>query len=209
MLPIRWDLGQFPVPIADDVLSLDQPASDPPHGERHERRIEHLELHRNILAVEPDRIDVGFQLAQYFVVCVIGKCSRLEIGREADVQHIRRVFRRTKSLRVGRTERHELRPEALPDLRVGIGFFQIHVRQGRNPFEIGQRRHVHDREARQLRLGDFVGFVLDDCCEHHSFQSREKAIGEVVLRALKERLAVSVLVTKGRARRIIRLIIKN
>ena len=58
-------------------------------------------------------------------------------------------------------------------------------------------------------FGDFQGFTLDDCCERHVFKSRQKEIGEVVLRALKDRLVVSVLVTKGKDPRIVRLLIKS
>jgi hypothetical protein len=56
--------------------------------------------------------------------------------------------------------------------------------------------------------GDFVAFVVDDCCEHRTFESREKGIGDLVLRALKERLAVMI-VTAGKERRIVRLVVKG
>jgi hypothetical protein len=56
-------------------------------------------------------------------------------------------------------------------------------------------------------FGDFVGFVLDDCCEHRAFDSREKEIGDLVLRALKERLNLMV-VTAGKEHRIVRLMVK-
>jgi hypothetical protein len=56
-------------------------------------------------------------------------------------------------------------------------------------------------------FGDFVGFVLDDCCEHWTFDSREKEIGDLVLRALKERLNLMV-VTAGKEHRIVRLMVK-
>jgi hypothetical protein len=46
-------------------------------------------------------------------------------------------------------------------------------------------------------FGDFVGFVVDDCGEHRAFESRAKEIGELALRALKERLTLMV-VTAGR-----------
>jgi hypothetical protein len=56
-------------------------------------------------------------------------------------------------------------------------------------------------------FGDFVGFVLDDCCEHRAFDTREKEIGDLVLRALKERLSLMV-VTAGKEHRIVRLMVK-
>ena len=43
-------------------------------------------------------------------------------------------------------------------------------------------------------FGDFEGFVLESCCERHSFKVCEKGIGEVVLRACRERMAVTVFV---------------
>jgi hypothetical protein len=57
-------------------------------------------------------------------------------------------------------------------------------------------------------FGDFIGFVMDDCCEHRAFESREKEIGELVLRALKERLTLMV-VTVGKKHRIVRLVVKG
>ena len=99
-----------------------------PFGQRHEQRIEHLELHRHVLAVELHRVDVGFQLAQQPVVCLVCECRGLEIGRQADMQHIRRLFRRPEGLRIGRAQRHQSRLEALPHLGIGVGLLQIHVR---------------------------------------------------------------------------------
>jgi hypothetical protein len=57
-------------------------------------------------------------------------------------------------------------------------------------------------------FGDFVGFVLEDCCEHRAFDSRGKEIGDLVLRALKERLNLMV-VTAGKEHRIVRLMVKT
>jgi hypothetical protein len=57
-------------------------------------------------------------------------------------------------------------------------------------------------------FGDFVGFVMDDCCEHRSFESRARAIGDLALRALKERLTLTV-VTAGKDHRIVRLVVKG
>lgn len=48
--------------------------------------------------------------------------------------------------------------------------------------------------------GDFCGFVLDECCARHAFETRERAIGELVLRACQDglRLCVTVDGTCGR-----------
>jgi hypothetical protein len=57
-------------------------------------------------------------------------------------------------------------------------------------------------------FGDFVGFVLDDCCERRTYKCHERPIGELVLRALKERLILMV-ATAGKERRIVRLVVKG
>ncbi len=56
--------------------------------------------------------------------------------------------------------------------------------------------------------GDFTGFVLDDCCERVVFESREKEIGELALRALHDRLRLTVF-TADKSRRIVRLVVKG
>jgi hypothetical protein len=57
-------------------------------------------------------------------------------------------------------------------------------------------------------FGDFVGFVLDDCCERRTYESRERQIGDLALRALKERL-ILMLTTAGKEHRIVRLVVKG
>ena len=57
-------------------------------------------------------------------------------------------------------------------------------------------------------FGEFIGFVLDDCCEQRAFDSREREIGNLVLRALKERLTLMV-ATAGKGHRIVRLVVKG
>jgi hypothetical protein len=61
-------------------------------------------------------------------------------------------------------------------------------------------------------FGDFEGFILsscsDSCSEKHLFRSREKAIGEIVLRACKERLLVSVLVEGKEPEKICKIVIR-
>ena len=106
------------------------------------------------MAIQLHRVDVRFQLPKQQVVFLICECRGLEVCRQADMQDIRRLFRRTEGLRIGRAERHQSRLEPFPYLGIGIGLLEVHFRQRRDAFEIGQRRHVHDRKTRQLRLGD-------------------------------------------------------
>jgi hypothetical protein len=57
--------------------------------------------------------------------------------------------------------------------------------------------------------GDLEGFVLADCCGTHSFTTREKEIGKVVLRACKSRLTVSVFVPRTGPRRIQKVVLRR
>ena len=57
-------------------------------------------------------------------------------------------------------------------------------------------------------FGDFEGFVLSDCCGSHAFKTRERMIGEIALRACKERLLLSVYVERGHEYRILKLVIR-
>jgi hypothetical protein len=57
-------------------------------------------------------------------------------------------------------------------------------------------------------FGELEGFELRDCCETHGFTTRERGIGELALRACRERLTVSVYATVDRRRRICRLVIR-
>ena len=115
-----------------------------PFGQRDEQRIEHFELHWNVTAIQRHRVDVGFQLPKQFVMLRICKCRRLEVCRQADVKHVCGLFRWTERLRIRRAERHQARREPFPYLGIGIRLVQVHFRQLRDPFEIGQGRHVHD-----------------------------------------------------------------
>jgi hypothetical protein len=42
--------------------------------------------------------------------------------------------------------------------------------------------------------GEFTGFVLDDCCERHTFHSRVKSVGDLALRACRDALTLCVTV---------------
>jgi hypothetical protein len=57
-------------------------------------------------------------------------------------------------------------------------------------------------------FGDFEGFALDDCKGAHPFKTRQQDIGEIALRACKERLLLSVYVECGDECRICRLVIR-
>jgi hypothetical protein len=57
-------------------------------------------------------------------------------------------------------------------------------------------------------FGDFSGFVLEDCCEHRAFECGRREIGDLVLRALRERLALMI-VTVGKDRKIVRLVVRG
>jgi hypothetical protein len=52
--------------------------------------------------------------------------------------------------------------------------------------------------------GDFTGFVLEECCDRHTYETRERAIGDLALRACRERLRVCVTIGEKNGR-IVRL----
>jgi len=57
-------------------------------------------------------------------------------------------------------------------------------------------------------FGDFAGFVLESCGERHNFSTREKGVGELVMRACRERLLLSVDVKKKGGERIREIIVR-
>jgi hypothetical protein len=57
-------------------------------------------------------------------------------------------------------------------------------------------------------FGDFEGFVLCDCHGMHAFKTRQREIGEIALRACKDRLRMSVYVKGRRDHRICKLVIR-
>jgi hypothetical protein len=57
-------------------------------------------------------------------------------------------------------------------------------------------------------FGDFEGFVLSDCAGAHNFRTRQRGIGELVLRACKEELPLSVYVENAKEHRILKLIVR-
>ena len=56
-------------------------------------------------------------------------------------------------------------------------------------------------------FGEFEGFVLCDCWETHTFKTRERGIGEIALRACRERFPVSVYVAPDNRQHICRIVI--
>lgn len=56
-------------------------------------------------------------------------------------------------------------------------------------------------------FGDFEGFVIESCCERHSFKSCEKGIGEIVLRACRDRMVVTVYVEQPPRNKIREIVI--
>jgi hypothetical protein len=57
-------------------------------------------------------------------------------------------------------------------------------------------------------FGDFEGFVLDTCAEGTLFRSRERGIAEIILRACRERLLISVFVEKTPPHKICQLVVR-
>jgi hypothetical protein len=58
-------------------------------------------------------------------------------------------------------------------------------------------------------FGDFEGFVLDVCCsESIRFKTRESGIANLVLRACRDRLLLSVFVERGSAQKICKLAVR-
>jgi len=57
-------------------------------------------------------------------------------------------------------------------------------------------------------FGDFEGFVLGTCAQHHSFKCREQGVAKLVLQACKDRLLISVCLDGNRPGKIERIIIR-
>jgi hypothetical protein len=57
-------------------------------------------------------------------------------------------------------------------------------------------------------FGHLEGFVLADCCERHTYRTREREIGELVLRAGREGLLVTVTGKRGCSQEIWRILVR-
>jgi hypothetical protein len=52
-------------------------------------------------------------------------------------------------------------------------------------------------------FGDFIGFILESCSDHHHVSSHEKGVAEIVLRACREGCTVTVCLGEHGLRKII------
>jgi hypothetical protein len=57
-------------------------------------------------------------------------------------------------------------------------------------------------------FGDFEGFVLESCETRHRFRSSEKGVERVVMRALRDRLLISVCTRHGAEERIVEIVVR-
>ncbi len=80
----------------------------------------------------------------------------LEVGRQADLEHVDLRVGRTERLRVRAAKGHPPGVEIVPDRGIGVAMPARVGRDSGNALEVGQRRHVHDRNARNVGLGDRI-----------------------------------------------------
>lgn len=97
----------------------------------------------------------------------------------------------------------------------GLGGNSLEILPSPNGVPVRDRVKVYEKEYTGKVsevifdcFGDFEGFVLSDCCSTHAFKTRERGIEEVVLRACKEQLLLSVFVKGGHEHRICKLVIR-
>jgi hypothetical protein len=57
-------------------------------------------------------------------------------------------------------------------------------------------------------FGDLEGFLLGECCERHLYKTREHAIGELVMRACRDRLLLTVLSKHGCEQEVWRIVVR-
>jgi hypothetical protein len=127
-----------------------------PFGEGHKNRVVHFELDRQIdrpavAGIVAHSFDLGLHLLQNAGRGLGVEPRRLEIGRQRDQQKIDLFAGRTDRLRVGAAQRQKPRLEIVPDIGVGVAGAQRLGRQPRDPLQIREGRHVHDRHARHAR----------------------------------------------------------
>ena len=138
-----------------------------PLGERCEHRVVHPELHRQfdlaIACVKADGLDIGFQLSQDPRVLIGIEPGHLEVRWQTDLQQVDLFVRWPESLGIGTAQRDHCGVKAVPDARVGVTDFQGLGVNGVDTFQVGQRRHVHDRHGRhagcrhQVQQGAYLG----------------------------------------------------
>ena len=90
----------------------------------------HLQLHRQLelaLAGKARVLDILGQRAQHPGVLFGFEARRLEIGRQADLQHVLRLSLRPEGLGVRAGEAHQAGLESVPDARVGVAVAKVGV----------------------------------------------------------------------------------
>jgi hypothetical protein len=92
-----------------------------PLGERHEDRVVHLELDRQLdgsVPVSKRAASMSFSSWRRIAVWASDvEARRLEVGRQAHLQHVDLLLGRAESLRIRAAQRHQFRIEAVPDAR--------------------------------------------------------------------------------------------
>lgn len=58
-------------------------------------------------------------------------------------------------------------------------------------------------------FGELEGFVLEGCCERFSFRARERAVGDLLLRACRDRLTLTVYARRGPGREVSRIVVRG
>jgi hypothetical protein len=75
----------------------------------------------------------------------------------------------------------------------------------------GQSQNITGKVAEIIFdcFGDLEGFVLTDCCTTLAFKTRERQVGELLMRACRDRMPLSVFVLKDDRSKIRRLVIRT
>jgi hypothetical protein len=99
----------------------------------------------------------------------------------------------------------------------GLGIDPVLIGPSQDDPGIPGRPHKHNEECFTGKVlevifdcfGDFIGFVLCTCETSHHFRTTKKGIGELVLRACKDQLLISVFVHDGGKERIREVIVRS
>jgi len=75
----------------------------------------------------------------------------------------------------------------------------------------GQSQNITGKVAEIIFdcFGDLEGFVLTDYCTTLAFKTRERQVGELLMRACRDRMPLSVFVLKDDRSKIRRLVIRT
>ena len=97
----------------------------------------HLELHRDfdgaVAGVEAGCLDVGLEMAKQSGRLLGAEARRLEVGRQAHLEHVLGLIRRTKCLGIGTRQRGQRGIEAVPDAGIGVAGLERFRPQPGNP----------------------------------------------------------------------------